>query len=209
MANTNNALRTFQCRIPDTSLALDAMGALFGTLERRLYAAIAAGHSDMAALKRRFIADGITARHFNSLRISVEAVIKGAREVMRLQIDDAEARVKAIDRKFAALKRKSSTPRRRNEIHQRQRRRAILADRIVKLRARIAASAPGICYGSRRLFNAQHNLALNGHADHAAWRAEWQARRNNHILCIGAACETAGNLNAQGRLAQLGSRHVC
>jgi hypothetical protein len=201
-----NSLRTFQCRIADHSPALDAMGALFGTLERRLYAAIATGAADMKLLKRQFIADGITARHFNSLRISVEATIKGAREAMKLQVDDVEARIKAIDRKLAALaKEPSPTARLRNEIHQRKRRRAILLHRITRLRARIAAPAPGICYGSRRLFNAQHHLALNGYADHAAWRTDWQARRSNHILFVGAACETAGNLNAQGRIEAGGS----
>jgi IS605 OrfB family transposase len=159
----------------------------------------------MKALKREFIADGVTARHFNALRISVEATINGAREAMKLQIDDAETRVKAIDRKLAALAKKPPTARRRNEIHQRKRRRAILLNRVAKLRDRIGAPTPGIGYGSRRLFNAQHHLALNGYADHAEWRTDWQAERSNHILIVGAACETAGNLNAQGRIEADGS----
>jgi len=82
-----DALRTFQCRLADPSPALDAMGELFGRLERRRYAEVATGAADMKALKREFIADGVTARHFNALRISVEATINGAREAMKLQID--------------------------------------------------------------------------------------------------------------------------
>jgi IS605 OrfB family transposase len=205
-----DGLRTFQCRLRAAAPALDAMGELFGTLERRLYATLATGTADMKVLKRQFIANGITARHFNSLRISVEATIKGAREAMKAQVDDAEARIKAIDRKLKMLAKlaKKPTPgdhpptdaRLRNEMHQRKRRRAILVHRITRLRKRIAAPVPGICYGSRRLFNAQHHLALNGYADHAAWRDDWQAERSNHVLIVGAACETAGNLNAQGRI---------
>jgi len=42
-----------------------------------------------------------------------------------------------------------------------------------------------ICFGSRKLFNAQHHLAENGYANHAEWLEDWRKKRSGRFYCIG------------------------
>lgn len=42
-----------------------------------------------------------------------------------------------------------------------------------------------ICFGSRKLFNAQHHLEKNGYANHAQWCEDWQKKRSGRFYCVG------------------------
>lgn len=42
-----------------------------------------------------------------------------------------------------------------------------------------------ICFGSRKLFNAQHYLKENGYKDHSQWLEEWRAKREGRFYCVG------------------------
>lgn len=209
------AMRTFQCRV-EAPVALDAMADLLGRLERRLYAEIAAGAVDMNAVKRDFIAShGLTARQFNALRVRVEGAISGVREALKTQADDIETRIKAQDVKIKKLDRavrieKDAEKRAaaKHQRHQRKRRRAILLQKADALRARLARPAPGICFGSRKLFRAQFEAEANGCSDHGAWAAEWRAARSGHVFCLGSKSETAGNQTCQGWVEDDGSISV-
>lgn len=208
-------IRTFQCRIGENA-GLDAMGELMGRLARSLYARLAAGDADMNAIKRDFIArQGITARHFNALRIQIEGMIDGVRAVLKAQIEETERRIKSQDAKIKKLqakvaKAKDAAGRSKinGEIHQRKRRRAILDHRIATFRDRLSRPVPGICFGSRKLFRAQFCLEENGYNTHSAWLEDWQASRASNILCVGSKDETAGNQTCQGRVEPDGSISV-
>jgi len=211
---------------------LDAMAALLCRLERKLYAEIAANTADVKMLKRRFIAeDGISARQFNALRIRVEGAIKGVQELLKTQIEETEVRIKAQDTKIKKLEKKDVAAKKtvksvdaakqtkgsinafgvmdqakiRLQLHQRKRRRAILIQCADVLRARLAAPTPGICFGSRKLFNAQFSLEANSYDNHAEWRSDWQNARADHIFCVGSKDETAGNQTCQGQVTADGS----
>jgi hypothetical protein len=96
-------IRTFQCRI-DPHPALDAMADLLCRLERLLYAEIAKGDANMTAAKRAFIAQhGITARQFNALRIRVEGAIEGVRQLLKVQVEETDRRIKSLDAKIKKL----------------------------------------------------------------------------------------------------------
>lgn len=41
-----------------------------------------------------------------------------------------------------------------------------------------------ICFGSRKLFNAQHHLKENGYANHAEWLEEWRKKRSGRFYCV-------------------------
>ncbi len=42
-----------------------------------------------------------------------------------------------------------------------------------------------ICFGSRKLFNAQHHLEANGYANHEEWLTDWRKKRSGRFYCVG------------------------
>ncbi len=42
-----------------------------------------------------------------------------------------------------------------------------------------------ICFGSRKLFNAQHHKDENGYANHAEWLESWRKKRSGRFYCVG------------------------
>jgi hypothetical protein len=58
---------------------------------------------------------------------------------------------------------------------------------------------PRLCFGSRRLFHAQHHLQANGYASHEEWKADWDFERRSQFVAIGSKDETAGNQSCQYR----------
>ena len=42
-----------------------------------------------------------------------------------------------------------------------------------------------ICFGSRKLFNAQHHLEENGYHSHEDWKTDWRKKRSGRFYCVG------------------------
>lgn len=42
-----------------------------------------------------------------------------------------------------------------------------------------------ICFGSKKLWLAQHKLAENGYQSHAQWLVDWQKKRSGRFYCVG------------------------
>jgi hypothetical protein len=61
-----------------------------------------------------------------------------------------------------------------------------------RLAALKAEGRPRICFGSRKLFNAQHHLAENGFDSHADWFEAWQAKRDSQFFVLGSKDESGG-----------------
>ena len=90
-ASESKSMFTYQDRVrsyrgvsrEDGDLILSELGALFGRLERRLFAEQCAGRS-LPMLKRSWISEHrIPARLFNSLRVSVEGKVRAVRTSMQ------------------------------------------------------------------------------------------------------------------------------
>src|SRR5450755_3714768 len=69
---------------------------------------------------------------------------------------------------------------------------AILKSLPLPLRVGIE-KAVRLCFGGKKLFRAQFDLVANDYADHAAWHADWQARRAQEFALLGSKDETSGN----------------
>jgi IS605 OrfB family transposase len=50
-----------------------------------------------------------------------------------------------------------------------------------------------ICFGSKKLFNAQFDLKANGYENFEQWKSDWQKARRNQFVLVGSKDETAGN----------------
>jgi hypothetical protein len=94
------------------------------------------------------------------------------------------------------------------KLHQKKRRLHILQTKLDVLQADHKAGKVRLCFGSKRLFNAQFDLEANGYVDHAEWRADWQESRCDQFFVLGSQDETAGNQSCRGELVQDGSLNL-
>ncbi|NES78727.1 MULTISPECIES: hypothetical protein [unclassified Okeania] len=51
-----------------------------------------------------------------------------------------------------------------------------------------------ICFGSQKLFNAQHNLAENGYKTQEEWGLDWRKKRSGRFLCVGKSQPGGGTM---------------
>jgi predicted site-specific integrase-resolvase len=51
-----------------------------------------------------------------------------------------------------------------------------------------------ICFGSKKLFNAQHHLKENGYKNHDEWLADWKKKRGGRFFCIGKSQAGGGTM---------------
>ena len=81
--------------------ALSAYAALYGKVQRKLFADVVAGRS-AASLKSDYIKKhGIPARLFNGVRVSLEGKVASVRESQRLQQDSLQRRIARAQRQVS------------------------------------------------------------------------------------------------------------
>lgn len=193
-------MRTYQARMTPSEHngeLLDAYGDLYGRVERTLFAeTIASGckpESVKSAYLKRF---GISARQFNSICRNLKGKADSIRSNQKRLIKEADQRTRKADKTVKHLKKKGADA---NTLHQKKRRLATLRARRERMVADQKAGRVRICFGSRKLFRAQFDLAGNGYADLEQWRCDWQRERASQFHVLGSKDETAG---CQGCVAQ-------
>jgi IS605 OrfB family transposase len=180
----------------------DAYAELYGRAERTLFAALCAGRS-VNELKREFLPRfGLTARQFNAIRVGLEGKITSIRQRRPDLIAEAKSRIKKTESVIAKLSARAPGT---NKLHQKKRRMATLKARCAAMEADQAAGTVRLCFGSKRLFRAQLDLAANGYAGHDAWKADWGRSRSSQFFILGSGDETAGNQTCQARIGGDGS----
>ena len=183
----------------DAALAFYA--ELYGRVERKLFADVAAGRS-AASLKSGYLQRyGMPARMFNGVRVSLEGKIASVREVMKLRADDLEQRIARAEQQIVEAGRSG----RRDQVHQKRRRLVNMSQRLVALGADIAADRVRLCFGSKRLWRKQHHLEANGYGSHQEWRDDWRDARSGEFFVLGSRDETAGCQLCVASLADDGS----
>ena len=187
---------TYQTRISDYGgvdrsvgdEALDAYAALYGRVEHKLFADVAADRS-ATSLKSAYLERyGIPARMFNAVRVSLEGKMVSVREQQKLRLDDLQRRIARAERQVSDAAERG----RHGQVHQKKRRLANLRHRLAALEADIAAGRVRLCFGSKRLWRKQHNLEANGYGSHEAWLSDWREARSDEFFVLGSRDETAG-----------------
>ena len=168
--------------------ALATYAELYGQVERKLFADVAAERSAVL-LKRGYIKEhGIPARMFNAVRVSLDGKVSAVRAAQRLRVDGLERRIAQAERQVAEAEEQS----RWQQVHQKRRRLANLRSRLAGLEADIAAGRVRLCFGSKRLWRKQHHLEQNGYARHEEWLQDWRDARSNEFFVLGSRDETSG-----------------
>jgi IS605 OrfB family transposase len=204
----NRPIFTYQTRLvldASQSAALEAYAELYGHAQRSLFAAMQAG-GKVGDLKRAFLPRfGITARQFNALRAELEGKIDSIKARRPELIAELESRTKKATKVVAKLSLKPSAA---AKLHHKRRRLHILQTKLARLQSEHKAEQVRLCFGSKRLFNAQFDLSANDYATHADWLAEWQASRSSQFFVLGSQDEIAGNQSCQGATAADGSLDI-
>ena len=168
--------------------ALSAYAELYGRVERKLFAEVAAGMS-AASLKSAYLKRyGVPARMFNAVRVSLDGKIAAVRESMKLRYDSLERRIAQAEKQIAEANDRGLA----NVVHHKKRRLADLRRRLASLDADMAAGKVRLCFGSKRLWRKQHSLEVNGCANHGEWLQDWRDARSDEFFVLGSHDETAG-----------------
>ncbi len=192
----------------------DAMGKLFGELERKLFIDLYKNGLKLKDLKKQYIQEHqITARQFNAIRISLEGKINSIKELQKSRVADLVAKIRATEK---AIKQKEKAQekvlkqikkleqgsekwqqkidklqRYKFFLYQKRRRLRNLIHKLAKLKSENGHIS--ICFGSKKLFKNQHNLELTDFKTHADWKEAWQESRISNFLLVGSKDENSGN----------------
>lgn len=225
--------QTYQTRLDLTAPTqrwLSAFGELFGQLERLLYQALAQGE-DAIKLKPAFcLAHGLSARQYNALCTSVEGKIAGTVELLKLRKAELTSALKRTGKTIAKLDKqiagqdklhtkalasaaKSKKPMAfslkprdgmRKQRYNQKLRQQSQQNKLDAVKARLLANVPGLCFGSRKLFNQQFHLESTefgtGDEGHAAWRRAWLDARSHQFFLKGSKDETGGNQSCKAAM---------
>ena len=111
---------TYQTRIEGNDEALSAYAALYGRVQRRLFAEVSSGRSAASrsaasrSMKRGCVREyGIPARMFNAVRVSLERKVSGARESQLLHIETLKGMVRRAGKELANAGKKGD----RHRVH--------------------------------------------------------------------------------------------
>ena len=168
--------------------ALSAYAALYGKVQHKLFADVAAGESAVSKKSEYIEKHGIPARMFNAVRITLDGKVSAVRESQLLQLDSQRRRVSRAEKQVA----EAAEPGRWRQAHEKRRRLANLKFRLSVLEADLAAGRVRLCFGSKKLWRKQYDLKANGYGSPEAWLEEWREVRSNEFFVLGSRDETAG-----------------
>jgi hypothetical protein len=184
---------TFQTwlRLEDPSRELlDRYALRFGRDLRRLWRCRSKGLR-LSQAKSQFIAQGLTARQFNSIAAQLRRIVKARKSSSLRERRSKSRRAWAIEKRLALSPAKGGySP---QVAHQKKRALHRLKEFLKLSRDR----KPPIIFGSRKLWNAQHHLKENGYGSHAEWQGAWREARSAEFLLIGSKDESCGNQSCQ------------
>jgi IS605 OrfB family transposase len=191
---------TYQTRLKlnrEQNDVLQQYACLMSTVERSLFTEFAKGKTP-ASCKNHFLTRfDITARQFNGCRVSLEGKIEACKAGQERVIENRKQQITSLDKQIQILEKKSS---KKFVLHQKKRRRGILQQRLASVEEDRKQKRLRICFGSKKLFNAQFHLEKNGFASQSKWKDAWEESRNNEFFILGSKDESSGNQTCSIRL---------
>ena len=168
---------TYQTRMLCDDAALSAYAALYGRVQRRLFAEVSSGRS-AASLKRGCVRGyGIPARMFNAVRVSLEGKVSGARESQLLHIETLKGLVRRAGWELAGARKRAD----RRGVHQKMRRLDNLRSRLAGVEADMAAGLVRLCFGGASRKGARKRVVVTNKNHFYNGIGEWlQRHRHTH-----------------------------
>ena len=168
--------------------ALSAYAELYGRVQRKLFARVAAGRS-ATSLKSAYLERfGIPARMFNAVRVSLDGKVSSVREQQKIRQDNLKQQIARAEKQIEQF----VADEQQAEVHQKRRRLAGLQHRLMTLESDVASGRVRLCFGSKRLWRKQYSLEANGYGSHEEWLRDWRDARSDEFFVLGSRDETAG-----------------
>ena len=127
-----------------------------------------------------------------SLKEKAKALITSNENKVGFTEEQKKENSAVIEKKMEKLKKKHFFKKRRQ---------VILKNKLKKVETRLQAPVPGICFGSRKLFNQQFHLEQTdfgkGEEGFKKWKKAWDHARSHQFFLIGSKDETSGNQSCQ------------
>lgn len=196
--------------LPEHSVqAIESYASVFSRVERKLYVDLVRDKESQLQLKKRYIKEFlITGRQFNAIWRGLNGKLQSKKELAKLYIADNKDRIKSLEKTILSLRNKAQSlyktggcPIRSAKFmfkaHQKSRRLSIVNQRLAKQQSEQDIKIYPMCFGSKKLFNAQHHLDKNGYTTHDDWLLDWQSSRNSNFYVLGSKDESWGNQGAQ------------
>ena len=173
---------------PEGEAALSTYGELYSRVQRKLFAAVAAGRS-VGSLKSTYLVEyGIPARMFNAVRVSLEGKVASTRAQQKMRAEGPTGRIARAEGQI----RKAEKDRRWDHVHRKKRRLTNLRNRLAELEADIDGGMVRLCFGSKRLWRKQYHSDANGYGGHVVWPEDWRVVRSGEFFGMGSRDETGG-----------------
>ena len=186
---------------------LDDMGVYYGKVKRQLYKTVARYGKKCKDYKVEFCAKyKLTSRQFNAIAVDLQGIIDATKELLKLEEKKLS---KAIKSKKGMLKRSQTLIKDVNEGKKKLRKKSLKAlkrrlyqlpkdiqrcqAKLKKTSHRLKSNVPGICFGTRKLFNARFHLNASEFTSKEEWLSYWRAARSHQFFFLGSKDETAGN----------------
>ena len=173
---------TYQTRISCDDAALSAYAALYGRVQRRLFAEVSSGRSaasrSAASMKRGCVREyGIPARMFNAVRVSLEGKVSAARESQLLHAETLKGLVRRAGRELAGAGKRDD----RHGVHQKMRRLDNLRSRLARVEADVAGGLVRLCFGGASRTGVRKRVVVTSKNHFYNGIGEWlQRHRHTH-----------------------------
>lgn len=154
---------------------------------------------------------GILKRTANSIRHDMQGRIEAYRASRNTALIQLSGKIKAVEAKIRKLgnrirglmplvARNDATVKQANEYRKKKQSLYHARNKLNRLRQKhdklqddIRKDKIAICFGSRKAFDKQFRLAVNGYKSHAGWRNDFRKQRDRGIFFLGSSDEKQGN----------------
>ena len=190
---TNEMTLTYQTRLnldERQEKIVQNYASLLSSVERSLFAEVSKGKISTSCKSDFLKKFGITARQFNGCRINLDGKIAACKTAQQQHLISLKQQIASLDTQIKKLETKTS---KKDQLHQKKRRKHILEFRLSSIEEDKKQKKIRLCFGGKRLFNAQYYLEENRFASHSEWEKIWKAKRNSEFFLVGSKDETGGN----------------
>ena len=211
-------------------VSLNEWGRQYGMLKHKLYQWVAQIGGKCKDYKTEFcnsteLKQKLLTRQFNAIAIELQGLIDGTRELLKLKQEELKKKHKAGAAKYKrAVSLTKQVEGGKKVISVRQKasmektlqydpaKLEKLEKKLEEVEKRLKANVPGICFGTKKLFNAQFHLGESGYVKvlteaekegktaqevaeiererHLAgmlrWKADWEAARTHQVMFVGS-----------------------
>lgn len=154
---------------------------------------------------------GILKRSANSVRYDMQGRIKAYNELKKTELVQIKLKIRSVRTKVGKLESVVSKMKpkaagnklseseldvyrnKKASLYYQKNRLNRLCQRRDALEKQIKDGKVSICFGSKKLFDAQHRLLENGFQSHGKWRRAFREKRDSGIFFLGSGDERCGN----------------